>query len=36
MGVIMDRSGIKDMFITNYDKVLNMLTTEVTICKVCR
>lgn len=34
IGVVMDRSHMKDMFQNSYGKILNMLSTEVTICKV--
>lgn len=34
VGVVMDRSGMKDMFTSSYGKILNMLSNEVTICKV--
>ncbi|KAL4135288.1 hypothetical protein QTP88_006906 [Uroleucon formosanum] len=33
VGVVMDRSGMKDMFTNSYSKILNMLSNEVTICK---
>lgn len=36
VGVIMDRSRMKDIFVNSYDKILNMLSNEVIICKVCR
>lgn len=35
VGVVMDRSHMKDMFTNSYGKILTMLTTEVAICKVC-
>lgn len=34
VGAVMDRSRMKDMFQNSYGKILNMLSTEVTICKV--
>lgn len=35
VGVVIDRSRMKDMFANSYDRILNMLSNEVTICKVC-
>lgn len=34
VGVVMDRSHMKDTFTNSYGKILTMLTTEVEICKV--
>lgn len=34
VGVVMDRSHIKDTFTNSYGKILNILSTEVMICKV--
>jgi len=34
VGAVMDRSRMKYMFTNSYDKILNMLSNEVIICKV--